>query len=140
VLADRVRAGLLNLGEEFTRSWKSCSAESVLLFATAPEPGGSAAWWRLDLGGGTATAGAGDRAVDTDWSVTGSAHVWQRVLSGDLNLSVAFRGGELRYADKGDYGVGSVGADNRVAMIAELLGITRWQPADPGRAPSRLAS
>ncbi|MGH3222596.1 MAG: sulfotransferase [Streptosporangiaceae bacterium] len=140
VLADRVRAGLLNLGEEFTCSWKSCSAESVLLFATAPEPGRSAAWWRLDLGAGTATAGTRDRAVDTDWSVTGSADTWQRVLSGDLNLSVAFRGGQLRYADKGDYGVGSAGADNRVAMIAELLGITRWQPADPERAPSRLAS
>jgi protein-tyrosine sulfotransferase len=59
VLADRVQAGLLSLGEEFTRSWKSCSAESVLLFATAPEPGGSAAWWRLDLSAGIATASAG---------------------------------------------------------------------------------
>jgi Sulfotransferase family len=139
VLAARIQAGLLSLGEEFTRSWKSCSAESVLLFATATESGGSAAWWRLDLGAGTATAGGGDRAVDTDWSVTGSADAWQRVLSGDLNLSVAFRGGELRYADKGDYGAGSAGANNRVAMIAELLGITKWQPTDGGRAPSRLA-
>lgn len=126
VLADRVQAGLLALGEDFTRSWKSCSAESVLLFATAPEPAGSGAWWRVDLGAGTAAAGTGDRAVDTDWSVTGSAGAWQRVLSGDLNMGAAFRGGELRYADKGDYGAGSAGADNRVAMIAELLGITRW--------------
>ena len=77
------------------------------MFATAPEPGESGAWWRLNLGAGTATSGAGDRAVDTDWSVTGSGDAWQRVLSGDLNLSVAFRGGELRYADKGDYGAGS---------------------------------
>jgi hypothetical protein len=129
-LAERIEAGLLHLGDEFTRSWKSCSAESVLLFATAPEPGGSAAWWRLDLGAATAAAGTGDHAVDTDWSVTGSAGAWQRVLSGELNLSLAFRGGELRYADKGDYGVGSPGADNRVAMMAELLGITRWQPCD----------
>ncbi len=140
VLAERVQAGLLNLGAEFTSSWKSCSDESLLLFATAPEPGGSAAWWRLDLGAGTATAGAGDHCVDTDWSVTGSADAWQRVLSADLNLSLAFRSGELRYADKGDCGVGSPGADNRIAMLADLLGITRWQPADPGPAPSRLAS
>jgi Sulfotransferase family len=139
VLADRVQAGLLSLGEEFNRSWKSRSAESVLLFATAPEPGGSGSWWRLDLGAGTVTAGTGDRAVDTDWSVTGSAGAWQRVLSGDLNLGVALRSGELRYADKGDCGAGSAGADNRVAMLAELLGITRWQPADARRAPSRLA-
>jgi hypothetical protein len=129
VLTDRVQAGLLRLGQEFTSSWKSCSSESVLLFATVPEPGGSATWWRLDLGAGNATAGAGDRAVDTDWSVTGSADAWQRVLNGDMNLSAAFRSGELRYADKGDCGVGSAGADNRIAMIAELLGITRWRPA-----------
>lgn len=126
VLTSRVQAGLLSLGEDFTRAWKPYSAESVILFATGPEPGGSTAWWRLDLGTGTAAAGTGDHAVDTDWSVTGSAGAWQRVLSDDLNLSVAFRGGELRYADKGDHGVGSAGADNRVAMIAELLGITRW--------------
>ena len=139
VLADRVQVGLLSLGAEFTRSWKSCSAESVLLFMTAPEPGGPGAWWRVDLAAGTATAGTGDHAVDTDWSVTGSVDAWQRALNGDLNLGVAFRGGELRYADKGDHGAGSAGADNRVAMLAELLGITKWQPADAARAPSRLA-
>jgi hypothetical protein len=139
VLADRVQAGLLSLGEEFTRSWKTCSAESVLLFATAPEAGGPDAWWRLDLAAGTVAAGSGGHAVDTDWSVTGSAGAWQRALTGDLNLGVAFRRGELRYADKGDHGAGSAGADNRVAMLAELLGITKWQPADAVRAPSRLA-
>ena len=138
-LADRVQAGLLRLGEEFTRSWKTWSAESVLLFATAPEGSGPGAWWRLDLTAGTATAGTGGHAVDTDWSVTGSAGAWQRVLTGDLNLGAAFRGGELRYADKGDHAAGSAGADNRVAMLADLLGITTWQPADAVRAPSRLA-
>jgi hypothetical protein len=128
-LAARVQFGLLRQREEFARTWKSCSAESVLLFATALEPGGTPTWWRLDLGTGTVTTGAGDRAVDTDWSVTGSAGAWRRVLNGDLNLSVAFRGGELRYADKVGHGAGSPDADIRVAMLAELLGITRWRPA-----------
>ncbi|MGH3171419.1 MAG: hypothetical protein ACRDN0_36860, partial [Trebonia sp.] len=128
-LAGRVQAGLLRLGEEFTRSWHACSAESVLLFATALDPGATA-WWRLDLGTGTVTADTGDRPVDTDWSVTGSAGAWQRVLNDELNLSVAFRGGELRYADKGDHGAGSAGANIRVAMIAELLGIISWRAAD----------
>lgn len=54
---------------------------------------------------------------------------WQQVLSGGINLGVAFRRGELRYADKGDAGAGSAVADNRVAMMAELLGVIRWQPA-----------
>ena len=77
-------------------------------------------------------ARAGDCAVDTDWTVTGSAQAWQQVLSGGLNLGVAFRHGELRYADKGEAGAGSPVADNRVAMMAELLGVIRWQPARPG--------
>jgi protein-tyrosine sulfotransferase len=130
VLADRVRESVRELGEEFTRSWKSCSTESILLFATAAEPNGTAAWWRLDLGAGTVTAGTGQHAVDTDWSLTGSTDSWQRVLTGELSLSVAFRIGELRYADKGDHGAGSPDADIRLAMIAELLGITRWRRAD----------
>lgn len=132
VLADRIHGGLLALGAEFTRAWKSRAAESVLLFATAREPGAPAAWWRLDMGAGTLAEGVGDRAVDTDWSVTGSAAAWQRVLGGDLNLGVALRGGELRYADKGDHGASSAGADERIALLAALLGITRWRPADDG--------
>jgi hypothetical protein len=134
LLAARVEQGLLGLGAEFTRAWKSRAAESVLLFETAPERGGAAAWWRLDLAAGTAVAGNGERLVDTDWSVTGSAGAWRRVLSGELNLGVAFRRGELRYADKGDFGVGSAGADTRLAMLADLLGITRWQAARTGGA------
>jgi hypothetical protein len=61
------------------------------------------------------------------------------VLSGGINLGVAFRRGELRYADKGDAGAGSPVADNRVAMMAELLGVISWQPASadgPSTRPS----
>jgi hypothetical protein len=128
LVSERVQAGLRRLDPQFARSWGSCSAESVLLFATLTGPAGGA-WWRLDLGAGTVTAGAGDRGVDTDWTVTGSAQAWQQVLSGGINLGVAFRRGELRYADKGDAGAGSPVADSRVAMMAELLGVIRWRPA-----------
>jgi len=138
VLADRVQDSVRRLGAEFARVWEPSATESVLLYATAAELDGATAWWRLDLAAGTVTAGtdtsgtvtagAGARAVDTDWSVTASASAWQRVLSGELNLSVAFRTGDLRYADKGDHGAGSPGANNRIAMLAELLGITRWRP------------
>ena len=131
LVSERVQAGLRRLDAQFARSWGSCSAESVLLFATVPGQAGDA-WWRLDLGAGTVTAGAGDRAVDTDWTVTGSAQAWLQVLSGGINLCVAFRHGELRYADQGDAGAGSPVAGNRVAMMAELLGVIRWQPAGPG--------
>jgi hypothetical protein len=138
LVSECVQAGLRRLDAQFARSWGHCSAESVLLFATVPGQGADA-WWRLDLGAGTVTAGAGDRAADADWTVTGSAQAWQQVLSGGINLGVAFRRGELRYADKGDAGAGSPVADNRVAMMAELLGVISWQPASadgPSTRPS----
>ena len=61
--------------------------------------------------------------MDTDWSLTGSAQAWDRLLAGESNLGVAFRRGDLRYADKGDAGAGSIGADLRVAVLTDLLGI-----------------
>ena len=63
--------------------------------------------------------------MDTHWSLTGSARAWDSLLTGESNLGVAFRRGDLRYADKGDAGAGSIGADTRVAMLTDLLGISR---------------
>jgi hypothetical protein len=34
----------------------------------------------------------------------------------------------MRYRDNGDGGAGSVIAENRVAMVGDLLGITTWRP------------
>jgi Sulfotransferase family len=121
----RVRTGLSRVGEEFARAHGPRAKESVLLFVSAPSWATDDAWWRLDLAAGTATAGLGARTVDTDWSMTGSAQAWERLLAGQSNLGVAFRRGDLRYADKGDAGAGSIGADTRVAMLTDLLGISR---------------
>ena len=125
-LDGRVRAGLSGVGQEFARAHGVRAKESVLLFVSAPAWADADAWWRLDLAAGTVTAGLGDRAVDADWSLTGSVQAWQRMLAGESNLGVAFRRGDLRYADKGDAGAGSIGADTRVAMLTDLLGIARW--------------
>jgi hypothetical protein len=122
----RVRAGLSRVGEDFARAHQARAKESVLLFASAPAWADADAWWRLDLAAGTVTAGLGGRAMDADWSLTGSAQAWQRLLAGESNLGVAFRRGDLRYADKGDAGAGSIGADTRVALLTELLGVSRW--------------
>jgi Sulfotransferase family len=127
LIYDRVHAGLSLNGEQFRRRWGPRSGESLLLIATALPH--ADAWWRVDLGTGTATAGVGRRPGDTDWSVTGSADAWERVLRDETNLGVAFRCGDLRYHGTGDAGAGTFTADTRVAMMAELLGITRWLPA-----------
>ena len=131
----RVRAGLARLGEGFTRSRGSHATESVLLFATASAPAAADAWWLLDLTAGTLSQGLGDHTAvtaDVSWSITGSARTWQRVLAGEANLGVAFRRGDLRYADNGDAGAGSPTADSRVAMLADLLGIAQAASVSSG--------
>jgi hypothetical protein len=131
---ERVRAGLARVGEQFARDHGSRATESVLLFVNAPAWADADAWWRLDLAAGTVAAGLGEAGVDADWSLTGSAQAWDRLLAGQANLGVAFRRGDLRYADKGDAGAGSAGADTRVAALTDLLGLARWVAArlDPG--------
>ena len=110
---ERVRAGLARVGEQFARDHGSRARESVLLFVNAPAWADADAWWRLDLAAGTVAAGLGEAGVDADWSLTGSAQAWDRLLAGQANLGVAFRRGDLRYADKGDAGAGSTGADTQ---------------------------
>ena len=122
---ERVRAGLSRVGAEFARAHGARAKESVLLFVSAPGWADADAWWRLDLAAGLVTEGLGDRPVDTDWSLTGDARAWDRLLAGEANLGVAFRRGDLRYADQGDAGAGSIGADARVAMLTDLLGAAR---------------
>jgi len=126
---ERVRAGLARAGEQFTRDHGARAQESVLLFVSAPDWADADAWWRLDLAAGTLSTGLGEVGADADWSLTGSALAWDRLLAGQANLGVAFRRGDLRYADKGDAGAGSIGADTRVAALTDLLGLARWVAA-----------
>jgi hypothetical protein len=126
---ERVRAGMARVGEQFGRAHGPRASESVLLFVNAPAWADADAWWRLDLAAGAVSAGLGDAGADADWSLTGSAQAWDRLLAGQANLGVAFRRGDLRYADKGDAGAGSIGADTRVAALTDLLGLARWAAA-----------
>jgi hypothetical protein len=126
---ERVRAGLAGVGEQFGRAHGPRATESVLLFVNGPAWADGDAWWRLDLAAGTVSAGLGEAGQDGDWSLTGSAQAWARLLTGQANLGVAFRRGDLRYADKGDAGAGSIGADTRVAALTDLLGLSPWVAA-----------
>ena len=126
---ERVRAGLAGVGEQFGRAHGARASESVLLFVNGPAWADADAWWRLDLAAGTVSAGLGEAREDCDWSLTGSAQAWARLLACEANLGVAFRRGDLRYADKGDAGAGSIGADTRVAALTDLLGLAPWVAA-----------
>ena len=120
---------MARVGEQFGRAHGSRASESVLLFVNAPAWAEADAWWRLDLAAGTVSVGLGEAGADADWSLTGAAQAWDRLLAGQANLGVAFRRGDLRYADKGDAGAGSMGADSRVAALIDLLGLARWVAA-----------
>ncbi|HUC57192.1 MAG TPA: sulfotransferase [Streptosporangiaceae bacterium] len=102
---------------------ESAPAESALLFVSGGH-GKTDTWWHLDFVAGALSAGSGSRALDADWSVTGSALAWEHVLAGAANLGVAFRRGELRYAGRDGHPAGSAVADARVARLASLLGIS----------------
>jgi hypothetical protein len=126
---ERVRAGLARVGEQFGRAHGPRASESVLLFVNGPAWADADVWWRVDLAAGTVSAGLGEAGADADWSLTGSAQAWARLLAGQANLGVAFRRGDLRYADQGDAGAGSLGADTRVAVLTDLLGLSPWAAA-----------
>jgi sulfotransferase family protein len=127
LVTERLQTGVSRADEEFTRRWKPYSEESFLVQATVP--GGTNVWWRVDPVSSAvhdAAAARHDSPDGTDWAVTAPADTWDQVIRGGVNIGVAFRRHGMRYTDGGDAGAGSVTANNRVAMLADLLGIVRW--------------
>lgn len=131
MLAERLQGGLSRFDEQFTRRWKPHSQEVFQVVATTPT--GASVWWRVDPMAGAGTGGASatptqsrHRAEAADWTITAPAEAWDQVIRNGINLGVAFRRCGMRYTDNGDGGAGSVIADTRLAMLAELLGIASW--------------
>ena len=75
-------------------------------------------------GNGASGNGANGDDDDTAWDIIGPADVWEQVLAGRLNLSVAMRRCQVRYLDAGD--VPPAAHDLRIGMLADLLGLTSW--------------
>jgi hypothetical protein len=101
----------------------------------APEPGAEAAAADAEPAAGKAeTAQAGgeeadeeadeEAAAENSWEIIASADTWQQVLTEKLNLSVALRRHMIRYLEQAD--VSPATAETRVAMLADLLGLTSW--------------
>jgi hypothetical protein len=133
LLAERITAGMTRLGDSFSRRWNPHSGGRFLIMSTTPEGAVRDSSWLVDLLARTAVPGDGQRTGSADWRATGSATAWEQVINGDVNLGVAFRQGHLRYIGTGDAGPGTVAGDTRVAMMADLLGITAW-PSDADQA------
>ncbi len=155
LVAERLREGVARAGEAFARRWEPCGTESFLVVATPEGNRGPDARWRVDLASRAVTpaddhhrpapAANGHRGDggspgrdDTDWDIIGSASVWQQIMTGRMNLSVALRRNELRYCEEAE--AGPVVPETRTAMLADLLGLASWGQARPGGGRARAVA
>jgi protein-tyrosine sulfotransferase len=129
LLADRLRAGLTRIGDELSLRWPLCATETFLAVARPPQAADHTdeERWLADLATGTLIRADAD-TEQADWSIVGPPDAWQAVLSGNVNLSAAFRRWDLRYCDASGDGFA---AQVRISMLAKLLG-----PAVPPTPPS----
>jgi hypothetical protein len=137
-LGELLQTGLFRVSDRFVARWGPRAAEAFLVIGTAPADAGGSVRWRVDLAARTVTlcGRAGDSQGDgtpAAWQIIGSADAWEKVISSRANLSVALRHRELRYCDTGDPGHVTV---TRIGMLADLLGIVSWRPAEPVPAPA----
>ena len=128
LISERLQAGMHHLSEEFGQGWEPYSGESFLMVALAPGNAANDAWWLVDLSARKALTGSGKCDEDAAWTITAPAATWEQVIRDGTNLGTAFRRHGMRYHDRGGGGAGSVAAENRVAMVSELLGLTTWRP------------
>jgi hypothetical protein len=128
LLAERLHGALARIDTAFATRWAECLAGEFTVAIRSPG-GRDEVCWQVDLAGQRLAEAARDAGLedDADWSVVGSPRAWETVLSGERNLSAALRACELRYCDLGDAQVATSAA--RIAMLAELLGLTPWAAA-----------
>jgi hypothetical protein len=121
-LGERLQSGLAVVTRK-NNDWGPHAAETFVAVAVRGRTANTD-YWIVDLKAGTVAA-AGPQAQDkSDWDVVGSADVWEKVMSGQMNLNVALRSCGLRYCDAAD--AGPVAADTRLGILADLLGIPAW--------------
>jgi hypothetical protein len=146
-LIERLREGVVKIGDTFTRRWEPCGSESFMIVATPEGNHGPDSRWLVDLSSRSiqpangyhrpATAangeqpdGADSAAKPTNFDVIGPAEAWEQVVAGRVNLSVALRRNDLRYCEEEE--AGPIIAETRAGMLADLLGLATWGQARPG--------
>ena len=120
ILAEKVAA----LDGTFADRWVEHALETVVAVVLPDRSQRAARYWRIDLGAREVAAASQDAQDASDWDMIASAADWDQVLSGRLNLSAALRSCRLRYCEDGDNG--PVVTDNRIKMLAEILGLAAW--------------
>jgi hypothetical protein len=140
LLGERVAVGVSRIDDSFGRRWKPYSADRFVLAAVTPQGAGSDHSWTVDLSARTVIPGNGQPDATAQWRASGTDEAWHQVIADEGNLGVAFRSGRMRYSDNGDAGPGSLAADTRLAMMADLLGITRWPASLPASESAQGSS
>jgi hypothetical protein len=136
-LEESLRAAVEGTGDRFTGRWGPYLAGKFLVVWRMPAAGGGEVGWVVDLAARTVIREVegpddDDDPDDVEWTILGSPETWQAVLSGQVNLHVALRHGDLRYGSAGDDHV--LAFDSRVAMLTDLLGLSPWQQTDSSPA------
>jgi hypothetical protein len=130
-LGAQLQAGLAGpAADAFTRRWGQFASEAF--HVTCAPPGGMPVRWRVDLAARTARiapALPGVGAASVQWEILGAPDAWEKLLRGELNLSVAIRRRDMRYYEASEGVPG--GARMRLGLLAEILGSTVWDHAGP---------
>jgi hypothetical protein len=128
-LAYFLRSRLAGTDEQFASRWEPHAGEKFLVVSRAVT-GGREAGWLVDIAARTVTADDG-QADDAAWSVLGTPETWQAVTGGRLNLHMALRRCDVRYCSAG--AESPLLSQTRIAMLADLLGLSSWTHAGPAR-------
>lgn len=131
MLLELLRSRLQGADERFASRWESHAREKFLFVSRTAA--GSEAAWLVDLGARSVTMDDG-QAHDVPWSVLGSPETWKAVTSGSLNLHMALRRSEVRYCPVGEEE--PLASHARIAMLADLLGLSSWVQVGPPRQDS----
>lgn len=123
-LGDRLLASLTRTNGTADR-WAPHDTETMVAVSIPPGPHQPAEHWLVDLEKRTVTFTDSSAQEHSDWDIIGSAEAWERVISGQLNLSIALRSAQLRYCDN-DEDDRPLAGEARTRILADLLSLTTW--------------
>ncbi len=126
-LLEALRSRVESADEQFASRWDSQAAGKLLVVCRTIADG-SETQWVVDVASRTVTADDEQADSGIEWSIVGSPETWRSVLDGQANLYTALRRCDLRYCASGEDS--PMGAQTRVAMLADLLGLSPREPAD----------
>jgi hypothetical protein len=122
-IGELLTAGLDRINGRFGERWAPCTDEAFCVLILPEAKASPPVRWRVDLAGRAITSPAED-LDDTAWDMIGTGGVWEEIIDGKLDFSVAMRRCQIRYLDSGE--APPEAHDTRVGMLADLLGLTSW--------------